>query len=111
MSWGTRRVSFAAVSIMLCQLLRQLVFAHRLDNPLLGSLWAKQFQRPLCASLPARRDDLLLLSQAKVNRDAAQVALNSGNAESLTHHAMDRPLYAADVLDNLLAGETFLGIE
>jgi hypothetical protein len=104
---------------MFLQPQRHLALAHRRDNALLGSVVAKQFQRP--PHVPFRRfatsegDDLLLLSRAEARRGAAprrivQGALEARGAEPLAY-AADRPLPAADVLDNLLVGETFVGFE
>jgi hypothetical protein len=104
---------------MLLQPQRHLALAHRLDNPLLGSVLAEQFQRPPHVAFgrfaAGEGDDLLLLSRRKARRGTApwrvvQSALYAYGAEPLTYTA-DRPLPAANVLDNLLVGETFVGFE
>jgi hypothetical protein len=104
---------------MLLQPQRHLALAYRRDNALLGSVLTEQFQRPPHAAFrrfaAGEGHDLLPLSRAKARRGAAsrrvvQSALDACGAQPLAH-AADGPLPAADVLDNLLVGETFVGFE
>jgi hypothetical protein len=98
---------------------RHLALADRGDDPLLDGMSAEQFQRPAQATFgrfaARQRNHLLPLPRRKRGRSPAsrrvvQSPLNSVRTEAFPNVA-DHPFRTADVLDDFLVGEPFVGLE
>ena len=98
---------------------RHFALADRGDDPLLGGAPTEKLQRPPHAPLgrfaAGQSDYLLPLASRKRGRGPAprrvvQCAFQTQRTASLPD-AADHPLRAADVFDNLLVGEPFVGLQ
>lgn len=98
---------------------RHFTLADGLDKALLDGMLAKQFQRPTDTAVgrftTGQGNHLLLLPWGKrrwgtTSRRVKQPAIQTSCTEPLAN-AANGPLRAANVLDNLLIGEAFVGFK
>jgi hypothetical protein len=98
---------------------RHLALADGCDNPLLRSVSAEQLERPSHATFrrlaAGQSDDLLPLPRREHGRGAAPRCVVQGPLDPFRTKpladAADHPVRAANVLDNLLVGEPFVGLQ